>query len=248
MTAPGSYRPGEAEGADADLRDSELAAAYAAARLLERSIPADPPARPGDFVDRVMAAVALEPVPRAAGFLVGFRAHPGPATFLASVGAAWAMAAGAAGRPVQVRAAALAYVLAVLVAVASLTGVAAIGTVGALGVFDGDRSSEPSGLVISPSPSSSASPPDRIGPTDSPEPSESAEPSDSGGAEESLEPGHTPRPTRSQAPDATETPEPSDDQGESPSPTSSDDSGGGSGSPTRSPRPSGTPKPSETPH
>ena len=242
MTAgPGSYRPAEADGADTAIRDSELAEAYAAARQLERAMPADPMTRSGDFVDRVMAAVAMEPAPRAAGFLGAFTAHPGPATFLASIRSAWRTAADAAGRPFRIRATALAYVLAVLVAAVSLTGVAAIGTAGALGWFQRDGSREPSGLVTSPEPS----PSDEIRPSGSPEPSESAEPSESvepsesSGPGDSLEPGESPRPTSSRAPSAS--PGASDDHGESPSPSSSDDSSG-SGSP------SDTPKPSETPH
>lgn len=250
MTAgPGSYRPAEADGADAAIHDSELAEAHAAARLLERAMPADPMTRSGDFVDRVMAAVAMEPAPRAAGFLGAFTAHPGPATFLASIRSAWRTAADAAGRPFRIRATALAYVLAVLVAAVSLTGVAAIGTAGALGWFQRDGSQEPSGLVTSPE----ASPSDEIGPSGSPEPSESAEPSESvepsesSGPGDSLEPGESPRPTSSRAPSASASPGASDDHGESPSPSSSDDSSG-SGSPSDSPGPSDTPKPSETPH
>ena len=251
MTAgPGSYRPAEADGADAAIRDSELAEAYAAARLLERAMPADPMTRSGDFVDRVMAAVAAEPAPRAAGFLRAFAAHPGPATFLASIRSAWRTAADAAGRPFRVRATAMAYVLAVLVAAVSLTGVAAIGTAGALGWFQRDGSPEPSGLVTSPEPSSSPS--HEIGPSGSPEPSESVEPSgsvepsESSGPEESLLPGQTPRPTSSLAPGPS-SPGASDDHGESPSPSSSDDSSG-SGSPSDTPGPAGTPTPSGTPH
>ena len=231
MTAgPGSYRPAEADGADTAIRDSELAEAYAAARQLERAMPADPMTRSGDFVDRVMAAVAMEPAPRAGGFLGAFTAHPGPATF-------------------RIRATALVYVLAMLVAAVSLTGVAAIGTAGALGWFQRDGSQEPSGLVTSPEPS----PSDEIRPSGSPEPSESAEPSESvepsesSGPGDSLEPGESPRPTSSRAPSASPFPGASDDNGESPSPSSSDDSGG-SGTQSDSPGPSDTPKPSETPH
>ena len=250
---PGSYRPDEVGGADAPIRDSELAEAYAAARLLERAMPTDPVTRSGDFSDRVMAAVVREPAPRPAGFLGALLAHPGPASFVASVRSAWATAAGAAGRPVQVRAAAMAYVLAVLVAAVSLTGVAAYGTAGAIGGLLGqDRSSDPSGLVTSPSPSPSPSddvgPSESAEPSDSAEPSESAEPSGSVGPEDSLKPGETPRPTSTRSPAASPSPDGSGEPSESPSPSSSDDSGGGSGSPSNTPRPSDTPKPSETPH
>ena len=249
---PGSYRPAEVGGADAPIRDAELAEAYAAARLLERAMPTDPVTRSGDFSDRVMAAVAQEPAPQPAGFLGALLAHLGPASFVASVRSAWATAAGAAGRPVQVRAAAMAYVLAVLVAAVSLTGVAAFGTAGAIGGFLGrDGSSDPSGLVSSPSPSPSVSdgvgPSESAEPSDSAEPSESAEPSGSVGPEDSLKPGETPRPTSSRAPGASPSPEGSDDHSESPSPSSSDASSG-SGSPSNTPRPSDTPQPSETPH
>ena len=250
---PGSYRPDEVGGADAPIRDSELAEAYAAARLLERAMPTDPVTRSGDFSDRVMAAVAGEPAPQPAGFLGALLTHPGPASFIASVRSAWATAAGAAGRPVQVRATAMAYVLAVFLAAVSLTGVAAFGTAGAIGGLLGqDRSSDPSGLVTPPS--SSPSPSDDVGPlesaepSDSAEPSESTEPSGSSGPEDSLKPGETLRPSSSRTPVVSASPQASDDHGESPSPSSSDDSSASSGSPSDTPRPSDTPKPSETPH
>ena len=250
---PGSYRPDEVGDADAPIRDSELAEAYAAARILERAMPTDPVTRSGDFVDRVMATVAMEPALQPAGFLGSLLAHPGPASFITSVRSALATAAGAAGRPIQVRATAMAYVLAVLVAAVSLTGVAAYGTAGAIGgLLDRDGSSDPSGLVSSPSPSPSPSddvgPSESAEPSDSAEPSESTEPSGSTGPEDSLKPGETPRPTSSRAPGASPSPNGSDDHGESPSPNSSDDSGGGSDSPTDTPRPSDTPQASETPH
>lgn len=250
-TGAGSYRPAEADGADTPIRDSDLAEAYAAARVLERAMPADPMTRSGDFVDRVMAAVAVEPAPRAAGFLGAFTARPGLGTFLASIRSAWRTAADAAGRPFRVRATAMAYVLAVLVAAVSLTGVATIGTAGALGWFQQDGSPEPSGLVTSPEPSSSPS--DEIGPSGSPEPSEavepsgSVEPSESSGPGESLQPGESPRPTSSRAPGASPSPGASADHSASPSPSSSDYPGG-SGSPSDTPGPSGTPTPSEIPH
>ena len=248
---PGSYRPDEVGGADAPIRDSELAEAYAAARLLERAMPTDPVTRSGDFVDRVMAAVVREPAPQPAGFLGALLAHPGPSNFIASVRSAWTTAAGAAGRPVRVRAAAMAYVLAVLLVAVSLTGVAAFGTAGAIGGLLGqDRSSDPSGLVTSPSPSLSddVGPSESAEPSDSAEPSESTEPSGSSPPEDSLQPGETPRPSSSRTPGVSASPQASDDHGESPSPSSSDDMSGSSGSPSDTPRPSDTAKPSETPH
>lgn len=247
---PGSFRPEEISGGEPAIRDSELAEAWAAARALEQAMPADPMRPTVDFADRVMAAVAAEPAPHAAGFLSGLRARPGLGGLVASLRAAWFTAAGGSGRSFGVRAAALAYVFVVLLAAASLTGVAALGTVGAFGLLPGERSPVPSGPVASPSPDQT----DAVGPSDSPEPSgspepsESAEPSESSGPDDSLEPDESSNPS-SAVPGATTSPVGTAPPGVGPSPSSSDDSGGsGSGSPSDSPRPSDTPKPSETPH
>jgi hypothetical protein len=250
---PRTFRPGELSGSDANLSDADLAAAYAAARELETALPPENlPVSPG-FADRVMAALAGEPTPRAAGFLAGLLAHPGPATLLASVREAWSIAARGAGRPTLARGLALAYVLAIVVIGVSLTGAATYGTAGALGLLGGDRTPEPSAAepFTTPTPSESAEPSESIEPWGSPEPSESVEPSESPGSSESAEPSHSADPSRSPEPSrpgatddhsgsATPGPSASDDGfgTATPSPSPSEDSGSGSGSPTISPKPS----------
>lgn len=171
-----------------------------------------------DFADRVMAAVAVEPLPqpvRAFGVAL-VAGHLRSAA--AAVGDAWRVVSSGVV-PGAVRAQALALVL--VVAVGSLT-IAGGATVGAIGLLSPDQAT-PSPSPVLPSPSVAPSP--SIGPTPSPsasvEPSEAASPTSSG-----------------TAPSRTETP----------SPTGSDDHGGGSGSSesTQTPEPAETPKPGET--
>lgn len=241
---PGSFRPEEIGDAPTTIRDGELAAAYAAARSLEQAMPIDHVRPSFDFSDHVMAAVAVEPAPRAAGFLASVMARPGPRSLVASVREAWATAAGASGRPFGVRAAALAYVFVVLIAAVSVTGAAALGTAGAFGLLSEDRTAVPTEVVAPPS----TEPSDSAEPSGSPEPSESAEPSESPGVAESTELGETPTSKPVGGTGTTPQSTPSGDHGGDVSPSPSDDHGGSeSGSPTDSPRPSDTPKPSETP-
>ena len=116
------------------------------------------------FEDRVMAAIADEPMPRAAG-----------RGFLATVRDAWAIAFGS-GRPVALRAQAFAMLLALAVAVGSVGSVAVVGAARLLGdqgpvpptVPSPSPSPTPSPSLVSPSPSPSISP--------SPTPSPSASP------------------------------------------------------------------------
>lgn len=216
----------------------ELRDALEAARLLESAASA-PSVRPSpDFADRVIARLADEPAPGPVGYLVPVR-RLGLAGIVASVRQAWAFV-GRGSRPFAVRATALAYVLAVVVAGTSLTGLAAYGFAGAVGLLGPDRTSVPTspaespGPIVEPSPTRepSPSPSPTIGPTFQPtvEPSptvpESEEPPQSG------EGGSTPRATphetedddddeehESDSPDATRTPKPS----ETPSSSEDDD-------------------------
>lgn len=241
---PGSFRPEEISEADTTVRDGDLAAAYAAARALEQAMPIDHAHPSPDFADRVMSAVAVEPAPRAAGFVASLLARPGLTSFVASVREAWSTASGAAGRPFGVRAAALAYVFVVLIAAVSVSGAAVVGTAGAFGLFSNDGSPVSSEFVGPQSPE----PSDVVQPSASPEPSESAEPSESPGASESAEPDESPtaKPASGSGSGPAASPESSGDLGSTPSPSSSDDHGDGGSS--ESPRPSDAPKPSETPH
>ena len=241
---PGSFRPSELDGADQRATDADLAGAWSMARELEAALPAESIMPSAGFADRVMAAVALEPAPRSAGFLAVLRDRPGLAGLVASVREAWAVVAGGPGRPVRARGLALAYVLAVLVIGTSLTGVATYGAAGALGLFDGDASPTPTVQEsIEPSTTPSPSPTPAPTVTPSPMPTESVEPSGSVKPSESAEPSGSAEPEASADHDGA-SPGASDDGASSPEPSSDDES---SSEPSDTPRPSDTPKPSQTP-
>jgi hypothetical protein len=240
---PGSFRPSELDGSEQRAGDADLASAYAIARELEASLPTESIGPSADFTDRVMAAVALEPAPRPAGFLAALRARPGLAGLTTSVREAWAVVGGGPGRPMRARGLALAYVLAVLVIGTSLTGVAAYGAAGALGLFDADASPTPSvqetvapsttpGPLPTPTVTPSPTPAEPTDPPESPESTESAEPDGSSEPEESDDHGG-------------DSPGASDDGASSPEPSLDDDS---AAEPSDTPRPSDTPKPSQTPN
>ena len=226
--------PGEPE-----MPVAERADALLAARELE-SVTAEG-IRPTDgFEDRVMAVIATEPLPR----LV---VRPGSAVrggrlgaVLVAVRDAWGVAT-TGGRPVAVRAQALAFVLLVVVATGTLTSAAAIG-VGAL--LDPDRGASPSrepATTIAPT---------TVGPTQ-PTEVESAEPSETPGETESAEPSETPEATDTTEPGQTPSagtthPTATPRAGETAEPTETSDPGE-TAEPTETPRPTGTPRPTETP-
>ncbi|TAK02451.1 MAG: hypothetical protein EPO36_02160 [Chloroflexota bacterium] len=238
---PRSFRPGELDGADRRVDDAELAAASAMAHEIEASLPGDFLGPTAAFGDRVMAAIALEPAPRPAGFLTVLRARPGLAGLVASVREAWAVVGGGPGRPIRARGLALAYVFAILVIGTSLTGAVGYGAAGALGFLDGDNQPTPTlPETVEPSPSLE---PDGT-PTPSPSPTVTPAPT------ESIEPSESPDPDESTEPDASDdhggsTPGSSDDGGSSPAPSQDDDDS--ALEPSDTPRPSDTPKPSQTP-
>lgn len=235
--SPGPFAPDEIAEDLGSTPGPDAAEAWAAARALERAMPADPPRPSVEFSSRVMAALADEPPPHAAGFLAGLWARPGIAGLVASTRQAWNTAFASGARPMRVRLSAMAYVLAILIAASSLTGVAAFGAAGALGLLSGDRSPTPTVVGPSPAPSPSAV----EAPSESPEGSESPEPSGSEDPDESGEPG-SPGAGVTDAPSATHAPGATDDHGHD-SPEPSDDTRG----PGQTPRPS-LPKPSESPH
>jgi len=223
--------------AEPGATDAELADALLMARELE-SLAAGDAVRPSlGFDDRVMAAIALEPAPR----LVVRRASAGRgglvSTFLIALGEAWRVAS-TGGRPIAVRAQALAFVLVALLAGGALTTAAAVG-VGAF--LQGNGQAAPSfrpAPTVGPTtsetaePSVSPVPGDTAGPSDSPEASETAEAPGATAtpkAGETAKPAGTLRPTRTPRP--TETPHAEDTQkpGETPHPTGTDDHGGGGG-------------------
>jgi hypothetical protein len=214
LLVPGEPEPTPAEQADA----------LATARDLE-AMAVDTGVRPTDgFEDRVMAAIAGEPAPR---LVVAPATVRGGAigAFLLTVRRAWAVAMGG-GRPIAIRAQALAFVLLVLLAAGALTGVTAV-TVGALLAPNGltiapDRSaipttpavpetSESPGPSETPAPSESPTPDATTSPTESLEAVETLEPTVTAGPPRTPKPGETPGPTSTPRP--TETPEGTDDHG-----------------------------------
>jgi hypothetical protein len=206
-------------------------------------------APPVDLADRIMAAVAAEPVPTP------------PVTFLHAVGAlalvdawrAWrlnlqvALGQGRAPRRLRLQALAVVVIAALLVGIGGSTvAVGAARLVQGLvapSVTDLDATPDPSGLEVSPQPSPTMSSDSLISPDESVKPSESTEPGEIKAPGESSEPAEnegrsagggsaaTPRPDRT--PRATETPEP--DETEDADETNDDDE-------------TATPKPNETPH
>lgn len=249
MTGPGRrFDPSELHDADGTpLTDAESAALLSTARDLEAFVRTESIAPTGGFEDRVMAAIAAEPPPRAVasgGWLAGF---------VVVVRDAWRITLSGGGRPVAVRAQAFALVLLVVVAFGSLGTVAAVGV---SRLLTGDPTTPPTTApsvdpsIPQPTPSV---PPPSTGPSPMPSPpspspsaGESEEPGESSQASESPDgtddsggtSGATasPRPTSG----ATDTPEPTDDDDdETPEPTDDDDD--------KTPKPSETPDPDDTP-
>jgi hypothetical protein len=234
------FDPAEVSGPGTDAIDADVAAAMAAARLLQATIPAtDGPASP-DLADRIMRAIAREPAPRAVGIVAALRRRPGLGGVADSLRVAWHRALGG-GSP-ALRGAAMAYVAAILVLSLSISGVAAYTAAGALGILPrsthGPEASQP---ISTPGPLPSPEASDR----ESAEPSESAEPG------EADDPGATTGASH----------EPGDDHGgsgggggQTASPSHEDGSGGGGDgsssahTPSPSATPNDTPKASATPH
>ena len=132
MTGPiRRFDPSElAGGGDPEPSTAELADALAVARELE-SLTAEPGIRPtAGFEDRVMAAIATEPAPRLV-IRPGSAVRGGRAgALLLAIRDSWGIAT-TGGRPMAMRAQALAFVFLAVVAVGALTGVGAM-TVGSL--------------------------------------------------------------------------------------------------------------------
>ena len=217
MTGPGRrFDPAELRTAgaagDAVPSDAELADALGVARELEALAASDAIGPTDGFEDRVMLAIAREPAPRLViGSASGGRGGRIGA-FVASIGSAWGVAT-SGGRPIAVRAQALAFVLLVAITAGLLTTAGAI-TVGGLL----QRGPSPSPEVL-PTPSVVPTPSVPPSPTPSPitsGPTPTATPTDEAG--ETAEPRETARPGRTTRP--TETAEP----------TGTDDDGGGGNS------------------
>jgi hypothetical protein len=220
MTGPGRrFDPAElrTSGAPGDTQptDSELARALGIARDLEALAASDGVGPTEGFEDRVMAAIAAEPAPRLVVRSNGRRGGP-LAAFALALRDAWGVATGG-GRPLAVRAQALAFVLVVVLGVGALTAIGAI-TVGGL-------------LRSGPSPAPSIQP----APTVAPTPAVTAPPNPSPSAE-TPEPTETPEARQTARPGgtddhggATAAPGGTDGHGGNSGPGSSDDHGGNSG-------------------
>ncbi len=166
-----------------------------------------------DFTDRVLGAIADEPLPRPMA-VAGVAAREGRVGAL--VGAlrdTWHVA-WSGGRPMAARAQAMAFVLLLVVAVGS---VGAAATVGAINVLF-STTSTPS---IAPEPSLPAVVSPSVGPTASPSPSPTPSVTPSTSPEPTKTAKPTPTPTHTDGPRHTETPEPTE---------TDDHGGGGSGS------------------
>ena len=235
MSGPGRrFEPSELRASgqpdDDEPSDAELAEALAMARELE-ALSTDG-IRPTDgFEDRVMAAIATEPAPRLviphSTAVRGGRAG----AFLVALRDAWRVGT-SGGRPIAIRAQALAFVLVVVLAAGALTTATAI-TVGSF--LLGSETAQPS-PSIAPTPSAPPTPSTAPTPSQTPEPSETPEatqtlePGETPEANETPKPGETPRPTRTPRPTDTPKPEDTPDPDDTPEPTGSDDHGGGGGS------------------
>lgn len=222
MSGP-SRRFDPAEIRDVDggpLPDAEAAAMLGMARDLEEFARAESIVPSVGFEDRVMAAVAAEAPPRpvaAGGFLAGL---------VVAVRDSWRIAF-SSGRPMAVRAQALALVLLVVVATGSVGTLAAAGVARLLS--DGptpsptvdespEPTSEPGPSEPVPTPSPSLTPSPTL--TPSPSPSETAEPSETPEATEGSSGGSTAAPTKRPTAEPSETPEAThDDETETPHPS-----------------------------
>jgi hypothetical protein len=215
------FDPSELANADAAGNgDAAAAELLAVARDLEAFAASESVTPSVDFEDRVMAALANEPPPRAvsAGGLVGL---------VTLVRDAWRLT-WSGGRPLAVRAQALAFVLLAAVALGSL------GTVGVVGVGKLLSPATPPPTVapapsLTPSPSATPTPSPSLTPTPSATPTPTASPTPG-----TVEPTETAEPTEtgddSSGPGSGGTPHPTDDSSGPGSGSGDDSSGPGSGS------------------
>jgi hypothetical protein len=221
------FDPSELQDGDPDPADAS-AAELLVARDLEAFARNESVTPTVDFEDRVMAAIALEPPPRAA-------AGVGVVGLIAAVRNAWRLT-WSGGRPLAVRAQALALVLLAALALGSLGAVAAVGVgrilapntppVAPTPLLNSPPSMRPSPSPVvspSPSPTPSASPTPTVDATNTAEPTQAAGPTNgsgsgsgsgndssgpgSGSSDDSSGPGSEPGETS----EPTQTPEPGDD-------------------------------------
>jgi hypothetical protein len=207
------------------------------ARTLEKHAAAGDIAPSAGFVDVVMAAIADEPAPRPASVLAAAIRRGSLAGIAVALGDSWRVAWGA-GRPVAVRAQALAIVAVVMFAVGSTAAIGAVG-LGRL-VAPGPTaqpvgSPDPSTVIPTSQPSRSPEP-TAPAPTSSPEASETPETASPEASESPEASPHaaTARPDDANTASPAETARPSDRPTSTPEPPSK-------------PKPTPTPEPTESP-
>ena len=170
---------------------------------------------PVGFVDRVMAAVAFEPLPQPARAfrvaLLGGRLRPA----VASLGDAWRVLGGGS-RPLIVRAQALALVLVVTIGSLAIAGGATVGAIDLLSAI--------APVLPPPTTPVPAEPTASPSPTPSPSSTPDTPPDASPDASPTPVATETTRPTPTETPALTERPRTA-----TPRPTATDDNGGGSG-------------------
>lgn len=189
------FHPSELDGADDDgastVSPSDLLVTARELEWLDSGA-----IRPSEgFTDRVLAAIALEPLP-APMAVAGTAAREGRVgAMLAALRDTWHVA-WSGGRPMAARAQAMAFVLLLVVAVGSVSGLATIGAVGALfpPATPALHPTQPVPAVATPSPRPTPSPSPSIDRTEPPEPSETAEPTDTHEPTDTLEPEETEKP------------------------------------------------------
>jgi hypothetical protein len=266
MTAPGGFDPRDlADPAGAPPGDASQL--LVTARLLEQEARHGDISPSPDFVDGVMAAIAEEPAPRPWTALVAAVRRGSLRAVAASIGDAWRVAWGA-GRPVAVRAQALAIVAVVTLLLGSTAAIGAVGVSRLVGPVP-SQSTPPAPTLPLPSASGPAATSDVSAPTPAPtlpptgDPSTSTDvPSPDASISPSTVPtvtpadtsdsattapgqvGGTPRPHPTPTPRTTSTPRPTRTQPPTPEP-----SHGPSPSPSEegSPTPVPTSDPSERP-
>jgi hypothetical protein len=209
----GPFQMSELDGVGGGAASADL---LAMARELERL---DGGAiRPSDgFTDRVLAAIGSEPLPgpMAVAGLAARQRRLG--TMLAALRDTWHVA-WSGGRPLAVRAQAMAFVLLLIVAVGSVSGLAAVGAVNALFPPSSPPSLQPNPTLhdASPSPEPTETPAPAAAtaaptPAETPEPARTTDPARTPQPHET--PGPTERPGHPETPEPHDTSEPSDDGG-----------------------------------
>lgn len=205
------FRAEELRDGTAGPDETELATIRSTAEAVDRTA-ADAGPRPGvDFVDRVMAEVAQEPLPApiaAAG--AALREHK-LRGFLGALGDTARVAFGG-GRPLVLRGQAMAFLLIIAIGVVALAGAT---TVAASRFFSGPPGPSPTVALPSTSPSPSESARPSIVPLGSQEPSLTPDlPTDSSPAGSgAVTPTPSPSPAPSSSVEPSETPKPTDARG-----------------------------------